>query len=224
MKLTLTIPETLKEITLNQYQQWLKVAEDKEMTDFLKQKMIEIFCGITLNQVLQIKATDVDEIVNDLSKLFKQDTSLINKFTLEGVEYGFEPKIDEITFGAYVDLDTYMADWQQMHKAMSVLFRPVTFTKKKKKWYNFLMWWSINEDQYLIKEYASANKYDLKEMTLDVVFGSLVFFWRLRNELQKHILSFLANQSGITLPPEMKASLLNGIGTTQSLPFQVETS
>tara|TARA_R110000823_G_scaffold12959_7_gene43243 strand:- start:39 stop:668 length:630 start_codon:yes stop_codon:yes gene_type:complete len=209
MKLTLTIPETLKDITLNQYQQWLKVAEDKEMTDFLKQKMIEIFCGITLNQVLQIKATDVDEIVNDLSKLFKQDTKLINKFTLEGVEYGFEPKIDEITFGAYVDLDTYMADWQQMHKAMSVLFRPVTFTKKKK---------------YLIEEYQSANKYDLKEMTLDVVFGSLVFFWRLRNELQKHILSFLANQSEITLPPEMKASLLNGIGTTQSLPFQVETS
>ncbi len=209
MKLTLTIPETLKEITLNQYQQWLKVAEDKEMTDFLKQKMIEIFCGITLNQVLQIKATDVDEIVNDLSKLFKQDTKLINKFTLEGVEYGFEPKIDEITFGAYVDLDTYMADWQQMHKAMSVLFRPVTFTKKKK---------------YLIEEYESANKYDLKEMTLDVVFGSLVFFWRLRNELQKHILSFLANQSEINLPPEMKASLLNGIGTTQSLPFQVETS
>ena len=209
MKLTLTIPETLKEITLNQYQQWLKVAEDKEMTDFLKQKMIEIFCGITLNQVLQIKATDVDEIVNDLSKLFKQDTKLINKFTLEGVEYGFEPKIDEITFGAYVDLDTYMADWQQMHKAMSVLFRPVTFTKKKK---------------YLIEEYESANKYDLKEMTLDVVFGSLVFFWRLRNELQKHILSFLANQSEITLPPEMKASLLNGIGTAQSLPFQVETS
>lgn len=209
MKLTLTIPETLKEITLNQYQQWLKVAEDKEMTDFLKQKMIEIFCGITLNQVLQIKATDVDEIVNDLSKLFKQDTNLINKFTLEGVEYGFEPKIDDISFGAYVDLDTYMADWQQMHKAMSVLFRPVTFTKKKK---------------YLIEEYESANKYDLKEMTLDVVFGSLVFFWRLRNELQKHILSFLANQSEITLPPEMKASLLNGIGTTQSLPFQVETS
>ena len=209
MKLKLNIPETLKEITLNQYQQWLKVAEGKEMTDFIKQKMIEIFCGITLNQVLQIKATDVDEIVNDLSKLFKQDTKLINKFTLEGVEYGFEPKIDEISFGAYVDLDTYMADWQQMHKAMSVLFRPVTFTKKKK---------------YLIEEYKSANKYDLKEMTLDVVFGSLVFFWRLRNELQKHILSFLANQSEITLPPEMKASLLNGIGTAQFLPFQVETS
>ena len=209
MKLKLNIPETLKEITLSQYQQWLKIAEGEEMTDFIKQKMIEIFCGVNLKQVMQIKATDVDEIVNDLSKLFKQSVKLINKFTLDGVEYGFEPKIDEISFGAYIDLDTYMADWQQMEKAMSVLFRPVTFTKKKK---------------YLIEEYESATKYDLKEMTLDIVFGALVFFWRLRSELQKHILSFLVNQTEITLPPEMKASLINGAGISPSLPFQVETS
>jgi hypothetical protein len=37
-----------------------------------------------------------------------------------------------MSFGEYVDLDTYLADWQQMDKAMSVLFRPVTFTKKNK--------------------------------------------------------------------------------------------
>jgi hypothetical protein len=41
MKLKLNIPETLKEITLSQYQQWLKIAEGEEMTDFIKQKMIE---------------------------------------------------------------------------------------------------------------------------------------------------------------------------------------
>ena len=43
MKLTLNIPTTLKEITLEQYQQWLKVAEGKEMSLFLQQKMIEIY-------------------------------------------------------------------------------------------------------------------------------------------------------------------------------------
>ena len=40
MKLTLNIPESLSEVTLDQYQQWLKVAEDKEMNNFLQQKMI----------------------------------------------------------------------------------------------------------------------------------------------------------------------------------------
>lgn len=208
MKLTLNIPESLKEINLNQYQQWLKIAEGEEMTDFIKQKMIEIFCGVNLKQVMQIKATDVDEIVNDLSKLFKQDVKLTDRFKLDGLEFGFIPKLDDMSFGEYVDLDTYLADWQQMDKAMSVLFRPVTFTKKNK---------------YLIEEYESATKYNLKEMTLDIVFGSLVFFYNLRNELQKHILSYLANQTEITLPPETKASLLSGVGISPSLPFQMET-
>ena len=209
MKLTLNIPESLKEINLNQYQQWLKIAEGEEMTDFIKQKMIEIFCGVNLKQVLQIKATDIESIVNDLNNLFKQDVKLTDRFKLDGLEFGFIPKLDDMSFGEYVDLDTYLADWQQMDKAMSVLFRPVTFTKKNK---------------YLIEEYESATKYDLKEMTLNIVFGALVFFWRLRSELQKHILSFLVNQTEITLPPEMKASLINGAGIAQSLPFQVETS
>jgi len=35
MKLTLNIPESLSEVTLDQYQQWLKVAEDKELDNFL---------------------------------------------------------------------------------------------------------------------------------------------------------------------------------------------
>ena len=209
MKLTLNIPESLKEINLNQYQQWLKIAEGEEMTDFIKQKMIEIFCGVNLKQVLQIKATDIESIVNDLNNLFKQDVKLTDRFKLDGLEFGFIPKLDDMSFGEYVDLDTYLADWQQMDKAMSVLFRPVTFTKKNK---------------YLIEEYESATKYNLKEMTLDIVFGSLVFFYNLRNELQKHILSYLANQTEITLPPETKASLLSGVGISPSLPFQMETS
>lgn len=208
MKLTLNIPESLKEINLNQYQQWLKIAEGEEMTDFIKQKMIEIFCGVNLKQVLQIKATDIESIVNDLNNLFKQDVKLTDRFKLDGLEFGFIPKLDDMSFGEYVDLDTYLADWQQMDKAMSVLFRPVTFTKKNK---------------YLIEEYESATKYNLKEMTLDIVFGSLVFFYNLRNELQKHILSYLANQTEITLPPETKASLLSGVGISPSLPFQMET-
>jgi hypothetical protein len=208
MKLSLSIPETLKEITLNQYQQWLKVAEGKEMTDFLKQKMIEIFCKIPLNKVLQIKATDIDSIVVDISKLFKEDTKLIDRFTISGKEFGFIPKLDDMTFGEYVDLDTYLAEWQMMHKAMNVLFRPVTLNKKQK---------------YLIEDYEGSGKYDLKEMTLDIVFGSLVFFYNLRNELQKHILNYLANQTEIPVSQELRDSLKNGAGIVASMDWQTET-
>ena len=180
MKLTLNIPESLSEVTLDQYQQWLKVAEDKELDNFLQQKMIEIFCGVTLKQVMLIKAKDIESIVVQISKLFNQkENKFIDRFKYQDKDFGFVPELSEMTFGEYVDLDTYLADWQLMHKAMSVLYRPITFKKK---------------NQYLIEEYETADKYNMKQMTLDVVFGSMVFFWNLRNELQTHILNYLANQ------------------------------
>ena len=208
MKLEITIPEKLNEITLGQYQQWLKVAEGKEITPFLQQKMIEIFCNVTLKQVLMIKASDVDAITNDIAKVFEEKPKLVTMFKLDEVEFGFIPKLDEMTFGEYIDLDSYLPKWETMHKAMTVLFRPVTYKKKEK---------------YLISDYEGSGKYDLRNMTLDVVFGSVVFFWNLRNELQKHILNYLANQKEVTISQKLKDLLKNGDGINLFTDWPMET-
>ena len=205
MKLTLNIPESLSEITLGQYQNWLKVAEGKEDETFLQQKMIEIFCNITLKQVLMIKATDVTEITTDLSKMFEAKHKLITTFKLNENEFGFIPKLDEMSFGEYIDLDNYLSEWENMHKAMNVLFRPITYKKK---------------DKYLIENYEGSGKYDLKNMPLDIVFGSLVFFWNLRSELQKHILSYLVNQKEVQISQEVLDSLKSGAGINPYMGLQ----
>jgi len=197
MKLKINIPEKLSEITLGQYQDWLKVAEGKEMTPFIQQKMIEIFCGITLKDVLMIKATDIDSITNEILKVFEQKPRFIKEFEIDKMQFGFIPKLDDMVFGEYIDLDTYLGDWSQMHKAMNVLFRPIIFKKN---------------DQYLVSDYEGTGKYNLKTMPLSIVFGSLVFFWNLRNELQKHILSYLANQTEIPVSQELRDSLKSGVG------------
>jgi len=208
MKLEITIPEKLNEITLGQYQQWLKVAEGKEITPFLQQKMIEIFCNVTLKQVLMIKASDVDAITNDIAKVFEEKPKLVTMFKLDEIEFGFIPKLDEMSFGEYIDLDSYLPNWETMHKAMTVLFRPVTFKKKEK---------------YLISDYEGSGKYDLRNMTLDVVFGSVVFFWNLRNELQKHILNYLANQKEETISQKLKDLLKSGDGINLFTDWPMET-
>ena len=197
MKLTINIPETLNEVTLKQYQKWLKIAEGKDLDSFLQQKMVEIFCNIPLKQVLQIKATDINNICEELSKLFNNEPKFIDRFTLNDKEFGFIPKLDDISFGEYVDLDTYLADWELMHKAIGVLYRPITYKKKK---------------QYLIEDYESSDKYDMSQTTLDIVFGAIVFFYSLKNELQKVILNYLATQQEIGLPQHLRDSLLNGAG------------
>jgi len=208
MKITINIPESLNDITLKQYQKWLKIAEDKKLDNFLQQKMIEIFCNVELKKVLQMKATDVSEICTSINKLFTNDCKLITKFNHNDKEFGFVPKLDDMSFGEYIDLDTYMADWQNMHKAMSVLFRPIKYKKK---------------EQYLIEDYESANKYDLQNMSLDIVFGALVFFCNLRTELQKHILNYLANQTEIKVPQGLRDSLRNGAGINPFMELQTET-
>lgn len=197
MKLTINIPESLNEVTLKQYQKWLKIAEGKEVDNFLQQKMVEIFCNIELKQVLQIKAIDINNICENITKLFEQKPKFITKFNHNETEFGFIPKLDDMSFGEYIDLDTYLGDWQLMHKAMSVLFRPITYKKK---------------EQYLIEDYQSSDKYDLQNITLDIVFGSLVFFWNLRTELQNHILNYLANQKEVKVPQDFQDLIKNGVG------------
>ena len=210
MKLNINIPESLNEIKLSQYQKWLKIADGKELDVFLKQKMIEIFCEIPLLKVIKIKAMDVENIVDEINKVFNVDEKkikLIQTFQLNNKEFGFIPNLDDITLGEYVDLDNYLADWSLMHKGMSVLFRPIILKKKK---------------QYLIEDYESSDKYNLKDMTLDIVFGSLVFFYNLRNELLKHILNYIATQQDVSLPPELMDSLKNGAGIVPYLGWQKE--
>mgnify|MGYP003148971296 CR=1 FL=1 len=197
MKISINVPENLGEITLNQYQRWLKIVDKSEVNEFYQQKMIEIFCNIELKQILNLRMKDVNEITTHLDKLFLEEPDFVPLFNLGEDEFGFVPKLDDMTFGEYIDLDTYLADWQTMDEAMSVLFRPVTFKRKGK---------------YLIEKYESASKYDLSEMPLDVALGSLIFFYNLNKELQKHIMNYLSTQQEIDIPQDLRDLLKNGDG------------
>ena len=208
MKVSINIPTSLNDITLNQYQQWLKIADKKEIDNFLQQKLIEIFCNIPLKTVTAIKATDADSIVNDILKLFKEESPFKDRFTLNGVEYGFIPDLNNMTLGEYVDLDNLLTEWEQMHIAMNVLFRPITYKKKNK---------------YLIEEYEAKENANMKLMPLDIVFGAMTFFLTLNKELQKNILNYLATQTEVEISPQLRVSLLNGAGINLSTPYAMET-
>ena len=44
MKIEINVPTSLSEVTLGQYQKFLKIAEENPECNFLNAKMIEIFC------------------------------------------------------------------------------------------------------------------------------------------------------------------------------------
>ena len=163
MRVKINVPNNLSEITLSQYQEFLKFQKDNEDENVLASKMIEIFCGISLKDAYQMKAKDVHRITNILADMFEQKPQLIQRFSMNNIEYGFIPNLDEMTLGEYVDLDTYLPQWDMMEYAMAVLYRPVVNKIKNK---------------YSIEEYRAENQDRMKNMPMSVVLGSMLFFYR----------------------------------------------
>ena len=178
MKIELTIPTTLNDIKLAQYQKFLSIAKDNEESEFLQQKMVQLFCGIDLKDVAQIRYKDVAEITANINNLFTKENAFIQRFKMGGVEFGFIPNLDEMSTGEYMDLDTYITDWDTMHNAMAVLYRPITNKLGNK---------------YQIEEYKGSVTYAdvMRHAPLDVVLGAMVFFYTLGNDLLKSTINYL---------------------------------
>ena len=113
MEIELIVPNNLSEITLKQYQRFVKIQETTTDNHFIKCKMIEIFCNIEAETVRKLRLADTDKIIGILNKIFEDKPQLIETFKLGSIEYGFIPKLDDISLGEYVDLDTYIGNWKK---------------------------------------------------------------------------------------------------------------
>jgi hypothetical protein len=175
MQVEISIPSSLKEVKLKDYQEYLTIDEPNN------DDLIKCILNIDQKELGKIKASNVDYLLNHVVKLFEDKQELVPTFKLYGVEYGFIPNLDEITYGENKDVTTYINDWESMHKAMAVLFRPI---KQKQR------------DKYIIEEYEGSHKYSdvMKDMPLEVVMGAMVFFYNLTNVLLKSIPSYLEKQ------------------------------
>jgi len=184
MKIELKIPTSLSEIKLVQYQKFLAIAKDNEESEFLQQKMVQLFCGIDLKDVAQIRYKDVAEITANINNLFTKENKFIQRFKMGGVEFGFIPNLDEMSTGEYMDLDNYITDWDTMHNAMAVLYRPIT---------------NKIGDKYQIEEYKGSITYAdvMRHAPLDVVLGAMVFFYNLGNDLLKSTIDYLENNKEV---------------------------
>ena len=208
VELELSVPTALSDITLGQYQRYMKVIEDNEGDDnageFITLKTIEIFCDISLKEVLSIPAKDADRVLTIINKAFEEKPNIIRRFDLLGVDMGFEPKLENIALGAYIDVEDNISDWSKMHKAMAALYRPVNFSQK---------------DKYTVAPYNASEEVSklMKEMPLDVVMSAMVFFYALGKELLKAIPSYIQNNLTEEQTYQLKQILAqNGVGINQS--------
>jgi len=204
MKVKITIPTSLNEITLEQYQRFISISEKNEDNDFLQLKMLEIFCNIPLDVASKMSLKDVNEITASINQMFAKEYKLQTIFKLGETNFGFIPNLDEISLGEFSDLDTYFGKMDKLHNAMAVLYRPIIEKYK---------------DKYTIQDYNGSITYSdvMKHMPMDVVFGAMVFFYNLSNELLISSLNFLETNPEVKALIDKHNSELSGDGIHLSM-------
>jgi Leucine-rich repeat (LRR) protein len=204
MRIEIDVPSSISEIPLMNYQKFLKVQQNSNDDEFIAQKMIELFCGIELKDVVKMKLTSINELVLHFNQIFSVKPKFQPRFKIGEMEYGFIPDLENISFGEYVDLDNYLSNWDDYHKAMAVMYRPITETRKEK---------------YNILEYNGASEFSeaMKYAPMDIAIGASVFFWTLGSELLTATLNYLKTetkkmtQEQATLAQELSLEK-NGVG------------
>jgi hypothetical protein len=204
MKIKISIPTSLNEITLDQYQRFISIAEKNEDNNFLQLKMLEIFCGVSLEIASNMSLKDVTEITASINEMFAKEYKLQTIFKLADTNFGFIPNLDEISLGEFTDLDNYFGKMDKLHNAMAVLYRPIIDKFR---------------DKYSIQDYNGSITYCdvMKSMPMDVVFGAMVFFYNLSNELLISSMNYLEENPQVKALIDKHNSELSGDGIHLSM-------
>jgi hypothetical protein len=190
------VPTSLEHITIKQFLKW-KHATENSSEEFLPFQLISIFCNIELNEVIKIPLKQFEDIIFTIGKALEETPKHVQRFMMNGVEYGFIPNFDNVSTAEYVDLDTYIDT--DVLKAMMVMYRPINQT--------------FGKDLYNIKEYNGTDGFEImNDAPASVFLGAKVFFWNLGTDLKNYIPRYLER---VTTEEEKIILEKNGVGISQ---------
>jgi len=172
-ELELKVPTSYADITLKQ---WIDLQNEleayKDDANAVTALMLYHLCGLEPKYMKGIAVDDYLLVKTELeSFLNNTDLPLQRIITIDGIEYGFEPNLSQMSYGAYADITQYkdLTIDKNWAKIMSVLYRPV---KHKKG------------EMYSIEAYNGEMKEELfLKVGMDVHFGTLFFFVNLLMDL-----------------------------------------
>jgi hypothetical protein len=173
----IVLPENIQDITLEQFQKYALLLKREDLDDYqFNKRKVEIFTSIKYHDLNNVANKDFEDILKQIDVALNADVPFVDRFKLNGVEFGFIPNFDKITAKEFTDLSLYpLEDIETYHKLMAILFRPV-----------------IKDDafkNYDIETYNGTERYAeiMKRTPMNIVNGSLIFFYNLANELEQAI-------------------------------------
>ena len=106
-EIKLKVPAEQKDIPLHKYQKYAKIVNDAEgdlAEDFIRAKILEIFCGVNLKEAYELPLKELDGVVTHVLGLMAEKAKLPRGYTFTvpngvTVEVGVMRTMDEMTLG-----------------------------------------------------------------------------------------------------------------------------
>lgn len=195
VQLEINVPQDWTAVTLKEY---LKLKKDLQVYNETEEEITACLfyhlCGVQANILPKLDIDTFAGIKTDLVNLMKDtEHDLTRVIKIGDVEYGFEPNLSEMPYGAYVDIQGYedIDINEKWANIMSILYRPIT------KWKGAL---------YSIKPYTGEdNSEKFLDVPMNVHFGAVFFFKTLLKDLSQSILKSLKEVEN--LPANMSTIL-----------------
>lgn len=117
-------------ITIEQYAKIYKI-KDLFTEKYFAARLINIVTACPVETLLDSDYESIDYLASHILTLLpKQDPKFIDRFELNGEQYGFFPSWKDLTFAEFVDLDTISTKKPEevldmLHILAAIMFRPI---------------------------------------------------------------------------------------------------
>lgn len=170
--LEIKVPTDWEEVSIDKYVKYCEAVKDLENESEIIKQTISILCDIPIDIISHVKIKDLKAIQKALHKLISKPVNkdIISKININDKVFGFHPKLDDMTMGEYVDIETFSKE-NDLAKVLSVLYRPIV--KEQGNRYDIEPY---DADVHLLNEDM------FKSISINVANPVAVFFWSLGNK------------------------------------------
>jgi len=121
------IPEIM---TIGHYVKMYKM-KDLFSDDYYAAKLVNLFTGAKVEDLLETDFEKVNYLASEIMKLIPQERPPFkDRFELDGVQYGFFPQWEDLSFAEFVDMDTISSKKEDelldmLHLLCAIMYRPI---------------------------------------------------------------------------------------------------
>ena len=166
-------------------EKYVKIYKVKDLfsDDYFAAKIVSIVCDAPIEVLLESEYAEIQQLATYIMSLIPTNKpEFINRFTIDGVDYGFIPEWRDLSFAEFADLDTLSTKKPEemldmLHIISAIMYRPITEEKKN----NDFRIEKYNVDS--MKERAELFK---KKLDIKYVLGAQFFFINFANKFSDY--------------------------------------